>query len=239
MEAVKTLLRLLYRKPQYFEDGMISIHTCDFRNKPDFKRAKQVAMGKTGVHFNADWNLHTMLWAAKRCSELEGDFVECGVDRGYTMRACAEYVGWNHLKKKMYLVDTFEGFPKDLGTEEERKGNCHFEMHQEYQGTYDEVKRAFNDCSNIEVVKGRIPEVLNDVETNLVAFLSIDLNSAVSEIASIDYFWPKMVKGGIVVLDDYAQSSNYRVQRRAWDLWAVKNGVQILTLATGQGMIVN
>ena len=64
------------------------------------------------------------------------------------------------------------------------------------------------------------------------------MNNAAAEISAIEYLWGKLVRGGIVVLDDYAYGPEFMNQKTAWDQFASRNGFEILTLPTGQGLIV-
>jgi hypothetical protein len=89
----------------------------------------------------------------------------------------------------------------------------------------------------VELVKGRIPESQSGVKCEKVAYLSIDMNNATPEIAAAEYFWPKMSSGAMMILDDYAGSEQYRVQRQAFDKFAADRGVQVLNMPTGQGLI--
>jgi len=81
-----------------------------------------------------------------------------------------------------------------------------------------------------------IPEVLPQVETNQIAFLHIDLNCAKPEIDAGNYFWSKLVEGGVCLLDDYAYP-RFEAQKRAWDQFAKEKDIQIYSSPTGQGII--
>ena len=50
-------------------------------------------------------------------------------------------------------------------------------------------------------------------------------------------FWPKLVPGGIVLFDDYAYYK-HTPQKTALDSWADSVGVQILSVPTGQGLLI-
>ncbi len=52
-------------------------------------------------------------------------------------------------------------------------------------------------------MRGKVPESLATVEIERVAYLSLDMNIAYPEIEALKHFWPKLVPGAIVVLDDY------------------------------------
>jgi hypothetical protein len=63
------------------------------------------------------------------------------------------------------------------------------------------------------------------------------MNIALPERAALEYFWPKLVSGAVVVLDDYNWLS-YREQKLAHDAFAKSMGVQILPMPTGQGVLI-
>src|SRR3989344_3487342 len=141
----------LYHGTTYNSDLLISSHTCNFLKNPKFQESKKISLVKTGYEGEIDWRLHTALFFAKYCSTLEGDFVECGVDRGFLSRAIVSYIDFNNLNKNFYLLDTFEGIPLDDLTEREKKLSPHIkkDIDGEYdksyfEGTYENVKKAFN-----------------------------------------------------------------------------------------------
>ena len=57
-------------------------------------------------------------------------------------------------------------------------------------------------------------------DSDKVAYLSIDMNSTIPEIAAAEYFWPKMVNGGVMILDDYGFSKHTN-QKIAFDNFAI------------------
>ena len=67
--------------------------------------------------------------------------------------------------------------------------------------------------------------------------MSIDMNSVNPEVAALDYFWDKLSKGGMIILDDYAYVT-CDLQYEAHNNWAKGKGIKILTLPTGQGLII-
>lgn len=73
----------------------------------------------------------------------------------------------------------------------------------------------------------------------LAAFrISIDMNCAEPEVAALNFFWEKLVPGALVLLDDYAFSKSYRQHKQAFDSLAEELNFNILSLPTGQGLIV-
>ena len=98
----------------YAQDGLISVHSHAFMQDPAFIRAYARGVKAIGGidTYQWHWRVHVGLWVAKVAAGLEGDFVECGVNRGFLSSAIMEYLDWNSLDRGFYLLDTFAG----LGT---------------------------------------------------------------------------------------------------------------------------
>src|SRR4051812_15291658 len=86
----------------YDQDGLQSLHNHDFMEDSDFRRAYNRGVAAAG-DLNWHWRVHIGLWAAYSAQKLEGDFVECGVNRGFLSSAIMEYVNWDSLGKTFYL----------------------------------------------------------------------------------------------------------------------------------------
>lgn len=219
----------------YKQDGLYTLHNCDFLKDELFLEAYNLGKG-TNSWDNADiqWRAHVVFWAASIAKNLDGDFVECGVYRGGYSRGIIHYIDFEKLNKKFYLLDTFCGLPeKYILSEEKQIGR----KPGGYEECYEAVKQTFKDFHNVEIIRGAIPDILPLAKIERIAYLSIDMNSVIPEIAAAEYFWDKIVKGGIIVLDDYGYSG-YLPQKNAFDEFARKKKVVILQLPTGQGIII-
>lgn len=218
----------------YNQDGLATLHNSDFIRDPRFSRA--YALGKATGSWGGDplWRVQVCCWAASVARNLEGDFVECGVNRGGYSRAVIDYVGFDGLGKKFWLLDTFEGLLPDRITEEERKSGI---AEYDYAECYDEVVRTFGGFRNVIIIRGPVPETLVQAEADKVSYLSIDMNCVEPEIAAAEYFWDKLVTGAVVILDDYGWKRHIN-QKLAFDAFAKRKNVTILSLPTGQGLIV-
>lgn len=183
---------------------------------------------------NWHWNLQTVLWAAKSARDVPGDFVELGVFKGHTTLFLAEYLEFQTWPKAWRLYDTFEGIPQDQldpGWAGINQGL--------YKGTFsfDDVAERFAPFPNIEVIKGRAPEVLAEGAPEQIAFLHIDLNNSTAEIAALDVLFDRISPGGVIVFDDFCWRSA-RAQYQAERAWFAARGLEILPLPTGQGLFV-
>lgn len=223
---------------RYNQPGLITEAACDFMNDERYLRSVQVAKeacGRYDLDRGGDWRMYLGCWAAEHAKNLEGDFVECGVDRGIMSRTQVEYIGFKNLKKTFYLVDLFGVSldpnvlsPEELKLEERSQG---------YNHSVVEVRKAFHDIPNVKVFQGSVPEIFPSFTVEKVAYIHIDMNCVAPEIAAAEYFWDKMVPGAIMLLCDY-NIYGRKPQREAFNAWAKTKGVSVLALPSTQGMII-
>ncbi|HEY5947381.1 MAG TPA: TylF/MycF/NovP-related O-methyltransferase [Kofleriaceae bacterium] len=195
----------------------------------------QVFGGAANQDIHIEYRVAVTVWAAAHGAKLAGDFVECGVNTGIYSLAICEYLDFNKLDKSFYLFDTYAGIPDEQMTDSERPKREAHRSH--YPDCYELVKQNFAPFPRAIPVRGKVPDTLTTVKIDRVAYLSIDMNITLPERAAIEYFWPKLTPGALVVLDDYAWRG-YEEQKDSMDAFARSVGVEILALPTGQGLII-
>lgn len=152
-------------------------------------------------------------------NNIEGDIAELGVYKGTTARIFKELLE----NKRIYLFDTFEGFSEDdINLYEKRNGlkneflDTSLKMVQNFVGVDD---RTF-------YFKGYFPstttQLLGDEKYALV-HLDPDLYAPVK--SGCEYFYPKLVKGGCMIIHDY-YSTYYDGVKKAVDEF-FKNKIEI------------
>lgn len=234
--SLTSLLMFIYRiRRMYFNDGLLSIHNTDFRHDPRFARAARLGLetGSFGA-YQPIWRIYISCWAASMAAHVQGDFVECGVNRGGYSRAIVDYVDFARKDKILWLLDTYEGLvPSQISPEEVARGI----KGMDYEACYEDVVRTFSPFHNVRIVRGEVPGTLQQVTAEKIAFLAIDMNCAEPEIAAAEHFWERMSPGAIMLLDDYGWAK-HEVQKQAFDDFARRRGLEILTLPTGQGLLI-
>jgi len=187
------------------------------------------------------WRLNTLVWAAKCALNLPGDFVECGVFKGDMSWVVTNVIDWAQVDKTFYLYDTFEGFSSKYTSQEDFPFNPKFLdfANKVYQipGLYEQVCERFKEFSNVKIIKGVLPDALDEESPEKIAFLHIDLNSVKPEIGVLEVLFDCIVSGGIVIFDDYGWLE-YARQKRAEDVFMGERGYSIMELPTGQGLVV-
>jgi O-methyltransferase len=229
----------------YNSDGLMTFRkSLDFLTDSRFRRAYNRGINSghlIGPVVNADigieYRVHIVLWAAHHAMQIEGDFVECGVNTGICSLAICDYLDWNTRGRTFWLFDTYCGIPESMVTDRERALGATDHFKRAYFECYELVQNNFRSYTGIEIVRGVVPRTLSQFTGGKVAYLSIDMNIVEPEIAAIEFFWDRLEKSAIVVLDDYGWDAR-RLQKEAFDDFAKRKGIMIATLPTGQGLIV-
>ena len=184
------------------------------------------------------WRAHVAIWAAHNALRIEGDFVECGVHTGRLSLALCKFLDFGAMNDRTFwLFDTWAGVPlinlteSEQVLEEERNSTVY-----KSKDVYSAVERAFSGFTNCRLIKGVLPGSLQDVDIKKIAYLSMDLGSAAAEKSCIDVLWPKLTSGAFVVID-YGWAAQ-KDKNDMWDSFAASQGITILTLPTGQGLLV-
>ncbi len=227
----------------YAHDGLATIHNDHFRQVPDFRAAyrRGVEAGH-GVDPAFEWRVHIALWVAKASLRSAGDFIECGVNAGVISSSIMHRLGWGCLDRKFYLVDTWKGPPTNQYSEVEielgRRGLADAALARgAYVTDLDRVRENFSEWPNAVIVQGSVPDILPTIPSVEVAFLHLDMNCAYPEAAAFAFFWERLSPGAMVLLDDYAYHGHEQ-QMVALNAAANALGIDILSLPTGQGLIV-
>jgi len=229
-------------KDSYVGDGLAANHIFDFLKDKKFldaynegKKTGALAVHDGDIHYRA----YFAVYFANLCKSLEGDFLEFGVGKGLLAKTIVTYLNFNLVDKDFYLVDTFEGIPTSQAkTEEEKKSMEWLNLHI-FKGDYfQEIQKTFANYKRVKLVKGQVPEILEKIKVEKISFISMDMNNAFAEMKSIEKFWSKITKHGVVLLDDYAYSVQFDEQKTSWDEFANRKNIEILTLPTGQGLLI-
>ncbi len=150
--------------------------------------------------------------------------------------AICHYIEFNKTDRNFWLFDTYNGIPIEQALPEE-VDHAIASNTMNYVECFQLAEKNFAPFPRARLVRGRVPESLTTVQIEKVSYLSLDMNITPPERAALEYFWPKLSSGAIVVLDDYG-FLGFEPQYRSANEFAASVNVSILTLPTGQGIIV-
>jgi O-methyltransferase len=160
------------------------------------------------------------LWAAARhvaLARIEGDFVECGVWKGGSAMAAAlalESAG--DATRPLWLYDTFSGMTEPTGHDVDLAGRAaRDEWSQGWCASpLDEVKAALASIGiapqRLHFVAGKVEETIPREVPERIALLRLDTDWYESTKHELLHLWPRLVSGGILIVDDYGHWAGAR-----------------------------
>src|SRR5262249_24120978 len=127
--------------------------------------------------------------AACSAAKVEGAAAEVGVFRGASAKIILEALP----NKTLHLCDTFEGLPdSQYGLD---KG--------QYKGPLDDVRHYLNN-PHTRFHKGYFPrDTGHEIESERFAFVHLDMDYYDGTLAALEFFWPRMNRGGVLITHDY------------------------------------
>jgi hypothetical protein len=151
---------------------------------------------------------------------ITGDVVECGVGWGRSVLALSIAMQALNQKRVIYGFDSFEGFPEP--TKEDLPGKA---VRGHYKTRQDSViKHLLNSglsgefvASNVRLVPGFFEDSLPNYDGGEVALLHLDVDIYSSYKETLEFFFPRVVAGGIILFDEYQSTEKYPGARKAID----------------------
>ena len=182
------------------------------------------------------WRHYIVYWsasyAANRNRQERVNLVECGVCDGLTIFYALSAIGKAGAIPHAFLYDAWEGMRMENLVGEEKSWEGDYSYLQ-----LDNTKRNLEDFKdNTTYIKGFIPDTLNRKDDpEQISWLHIDLNSSKPSIESLEYYFDRLLAGGVVLFDDYGSSSFVTTRNLVDDWFKDKKGL-LLPMPTGQAI---
>jgi len=164
--------------------------------------------------------------AAQATKHLNGCTVECGVYKG----GSSVLIHSINPERKHFAMDTFEGFP-DLISDIDIHEEGHFS-----DVDINNIKNMFDDYSNMVMLKGKFSESFKKIRHEAFSFVYLDADLYLSTLQCCEFFYDRLLKGGIMLFDDYLIPDTPGVKIAVDEFFAKKNEFPIV-LPTCQAMV--
>ena len=133
-----------------------------------------------------------------RKNNIEGAVAELGVFRG----KFSKLINIKFPERTLYLFDSFDSFDIQEYVREVGAGKDHF--YEIFKNTNEElVLNGMTYPENCIIRKGIFPKTAVGLENESYAFVSIDVDLKQSILAGLQYFYPRLNRGGSIFLHDY------------------------------------
>lgn len=168
-------------------------------------------------------------------NHIAGDFVECGVWKGGSMMAVARtLLRLNEPTRHLWLFDTFEGMtvptaadwtiddqPAERLLREDEAMRCEADLESVRQT----VLGVGYPVENIHLVEGKVEDTIPGQAPQQIALLRLDTDWYESTRHELEHLFPRLVRGGVLILDDYG---HWQGARRATDEYFRQQNIPML-----------
>lgn len=193
---------------------------------PEFQQRYEKIRSATGV---TDDRCYMLEMFARHCAHLAGDFAECGVWRGGTAMLLADVLREERVsERRLHLFDTFQGMPKSAN--EDPSGH----REGDFFTSLGEVKALLTPFANVVFHPGEIPDTFDPVADRQFALIHVDVDLYKSTRDCLEFFYPRLVPGGILVCDDYGFPLYEKSARLAVDEFFKDKLENAISLRSGQ-----
>lgn len=175
------------------------------------------------------WTLREYVRLSNR---LQGDLAECGCFQGAT----AFFMAQASTHGTLCLFDSFEGISRPDSRDATNDAEIMPWSEGDLSASENLVRQNLSGFENIELYCGWIPTRFNEVENRTFRVVHIDVDLYQPTRDSLEFFYPRMIPGGTIVMDDYGLMTCPGA-RQAANEFADAQGIDILELPTGQGII--
>jgi len=147
---------------------------------------------------------------------LSGDILEIGTYKGDTTEIICEYIFKKKINKKIFTIDTFNGYIKSDITESAPPfENTQFSEivkknfnEGRWKHTKKQVDKRLQKYNNFVTVwegdsKKIIPKYKNKNIINNISLLYVDCNLYLPSLEAIKDIYPIMSKGGVITIDEH------------------------------------
>jgi hypothetical protein len=173
-------------------------------------------------------------------ARIPGAIVECGVWRGGSMMAVIRtLLEAGDRSRDLFLCDTFEGMPEPSANDVTREGTPASVLMRDAgkddaesiwcYAPLDEVKRNVGEMGypgeKLHFIQGKVEDTIPRSAPEQIALLRLDTDWYESTCHELIHLFPRLSKGGVLVIDDYG---HWQGARKAVDEWLEHTGTRLL-----------
>jgi O-methyltransferase len=190
--------------------------------------------------------LYNALQFLRYTLDLNGDVAECGSFKGLSSYLFCNYIRLADPDFRgggYHVFDSFQGLslPSQhdiIANEEYDAAGQPFLRAGAFHGSLETVKTTLRDYPLIEYHPGWIPESFAGVAERKYKFVHLDLDLYDPIKGAVQYFYPRMVKGGVIVIDEYGLPRWPGARKAVDEFCKTHDTMTPISLTTGNGVLI-
>jgi len=176
------------------------------------------------------------LWQlAHLVSSLDGHTAECGAYEGRGSYLILDVL--NGRDREHHIFDSFEGVSQPIELDRHESEDVVQWSKNDMSVPIEVVRQRLQRFPNVRYHEGWIPDRFDDVADHRFSFVHIDVDLYEPTRDSIEFFFPRLERGGVLLCDDYAAVGTPGA-RRAMDEYFEEQPESIACTLAGSGFVV-
>ena len=167
----------------------------------------------------------TLFSMARAQSSFDGDMAEVGVYQGCSAKIISTASG----HRPLHLFDTFAGLPAPDADEHDRMRAGH------YAASLEGVRNFLSGQPGISYHPGLFPATAAAAADRRFSFVHLDVDLKSSTLACLEFFYPRLLPGGVLLTHDYSYLDGVR---EAFAEFFATRQERPIELPTSQAMLV-
>jgi hypothetical protein len=163
---------------------------------------------KASVSTEGSSNINIITYLLDQTRGIAGNVAECGVYRGASLCAIAFYLLENDLNKHVFGLDSFQGFDESIERDLQLGGIADS---QKRVGGFDATSLEYvarkvsrlDLAKAITLMRGYFADTLRRLPEQNWSFVHLDCDIYESYKVTLEYFYPRMSDGGVILFDEY------------------------------------
>lgn len=232
-----------FRKPDhhYVPDhfGKSAHKQRDIRTLPIFGElaGKVIRDGRSSLYYDRLFTIYQIIANLSSFAKTGQpiNLAEVGVYKGGTSFFMASLAERLNMQIRHHCFDTFEGHAaEDINNTVEIS-----HMPGTFRDTsFESVKEYLAGFKNIDIYKGRFQDTCHHVQDTPMHFAHLDMDIYEPTIFALNFFDDRLVKGGVVLLDDYGFETCPGIEKAVEEFRAARAHYFGASLLSGQYMLV-
>jgi hypothetical protein len=202
--------------------------TLDWFRDPAFDRYLRRYGERHGLNAGRRWMVYQLL---RLTGKVAGDTAECGVFAGAGSHVICAFHRAHATGKRHHLFDSFAGLSEPTAIDGD-----YWRKH-DMACPIDVVRANLSAFPDAVYHPGWIPASLSEVVDRRFSFVHIDVDVYEPTRDSIEFFYPRMNDGGVIVCDDYGFTTCPGATR-AIDTFLADKPEKMIALSDGGGFLI-
>ena len=206
----------------------------DIRDIDGFRQSAHQVLNDGRTYLNYD-RLYTLWQGVMNIPLADVAIAEVGAFKGGSARLIAEALRARGLECRLYVCDTFEGH----AVVDEAVDGKHAVGKQFRSTSAGDVQKYLSGFPNVCLVVGDFMQTSTSLsERERFGFVHVDVDVYPATRHCLEYFGPRVVEGGFIVVDDYGFVTCAGAKKAVEEFVAGHSEFRWIYLLTGQALLV-